>query len=62
MATLPELLPSGRQNSAVADELEAWLRRRVERPSYWENGASWEIPSVVLAVLYSPTPPERERC
>jgi hypothetical protein len=53
LAALPELLPREKQNSAVADELEAWLRRRVARLSYLENGASWEIPSVALAVLYT---------
>ena len=52
LAMLPDLLPHER-NDAVADELEAWLRRRVTRPSYLENSAMWEIPSIVLAVLYS---------
>jgi hypothetical protein len=52
LAMLPDLLPRGRDDT-VADELEAWLRRRVERRSYLENSAIWEIPSVVLAVLYS---------
>lgn len=53
LAALPAVLPRERENNALADEFEAWLRRRVKRPSYLENGASWEIPSVVLAVLYS---------
>jgi hypothetical protein len=53
LASLPDVLPRDIQNVGVADQLEAWLRRRVKRPSYLENGASWEIPCVVLSVLYS---------
>lgn len=51
LAVLPEVLPRWR-NDAAADELDGWLRRRLRQPSYWENGASWEIPCVILAVLY----------
>jgi hypothetical protein len=53
LMSLPDVLPRGAPNIAVADELEAWLRRRVNRRSYLENSAIWEIPSVVLAVFYS---------
>ena len=45
----------------MAEELEAWIRRRVIRPSYLEFGASWEVPSAVLGVLRTSTPSRSRR-
>lgn len=52
LAMLPDLLPR-ELNHTVAEELEAWRRRRLERRSYLENSATWEIRSILLAVLSS---------
>lgn len=54
LANLPDFLPR-EPIAAVADELEAWILRRVQRPTYLEFGASWEIPSAVLGVLHTST-------
>jgi hypothetical protein len=51
LTRLPDVLPHNRHD-AVADTLERWIVRRVQRPSYWEFGAIWEVPSVVLSVLH----------
>lgn len=61
LANLPELFAGCGPNSAAAEQLEDWIRRRVERMSYLESGASWEIPSVVLAVVYSTDTPRARR-
>jgi hypothetical protein len=53
LANLPELFKGGEHNGATAEALQDWISRRVKRTSYVENGASWEIPSVVLAISYS---------
>lgn len=55
VAELPALLGDG-QEADLADELERWLRRRLNSSGRANTWATWEVPGIALSLLQSRRP------